>query len=191
MRTLLVALGLIAVSFPLLEAADGSSEEHPIYGQRVTTLSGQPVDLSRYKGKVLLIVNTASECGATPQYGPLQELNEKYSDDGLAILAFPCNQFGAQEPGSAAEIADFCKTNYGVTFDVFSKTDVNGEDAAPLFAYLTSPETGLDDTGKIRWNFEKFLVSRDGRVLNRFRTSVEPDAPEVVAAIEKALGKAR
>lgn len=173
----------------LITMANGAdkADSHPVYGQTMMTLSGQPVDLSKYKGKVLLIVNTASECGATPQYEPLQELHEKYADDGLAVLGFPCNQFESQEPGTSDDIAQFCKANYGVSFDMFSKIDVNGSDAAPLYAFLTSDKTGLDDTGKVKWNFEKFLVSKDGKVIGRFRTGVEPDSLEVVQAIEAAL----
>lgn len=179
----LLTLGVASMSC----AAEPSTDSHPIYGQSMTSLGGQPVDLSKYRGKVLLIVNTASACGATPQYEPLQALHEKYADEGLVVLGFPCNQFGAQEPGTAPEIAEFCKVNYGVTFDMFSKIDVNGEQAAPLFKYLTSDQTGLDDVGKVRWNFEKFLVAQDGRILRRFRTAVSPDSPEVIAAIEAAL----
>jgi glutathione peroxidase len=171
---------------PMTSAAD-KTEDHPIYGQTMKSLEGKPVDLAKYRGKVLLIVNTASECGATPQYEPLQGLHEKYSDKGLAVLGFPCNQFGAQEPGSSADIAQFCQANYGVGFEMFEKIDVNGGQAPPLYAHLISDEAGLDDTGKVRWNFEKFLIGKDGRVLKRFRTAVQPDSPEVIAAIEAAL----
>lgn len=176
-------LGLTTMS----NAADKPAQKHPVYGKTMETLNGESVDLSKYKGKTLLIVNTASQCGATPQYASLQDLHEKYADQGLAVLGFPCNQFGSQEPGSAKEISQFCTANYGVTFDMFAKTDVNGKDAAPLFAYLTSEAAGLEDTGQVRWNFEKFLVSGDGQVLARFRTSVEPDSVAIVKAIEKAL----
>lgn len=180
------ALSLM-VSNSMTHAADKSDQAHPIYSQTMNSLDGKPVDLSKYKGKVLLIVNTASECGATPQYEPLQALHKKYADKGLAVLGFPCNQFGSQEPGTSQEIASFCKENYGVDFDMFEKIDVNGKDAAPLFAFLTSEKTGLDDAGKVNWNFEKFLVSKDGKVIKRFRTPVDPSAPQVVAAIEAAL----
>ncbi len=165
--------------------------KHPVLGHRMKALDGKEVDLAKFKGKVLLIVNTASECGATPQYEPLQTLHEKYSKQGLVVAGFPCNQFGAQEPGTDKEITAFCKENYGVTFPMFSKVDVNGKKAAPLFRFLTSKKTGLKekDTGPVRWNFEKFLVSREGKVLARFRTSVEPDSTEVVKAIETALDK--
>lgn len=176
----LLALGM-TVSAAEKDAA------HPIYGQKMKSLSGKEVDFSAYKGKVLLIVNVASECGATPQYEPLQALHTKYSQQGLAILGFPCNQFGKQEPGTEAEIATFCKKNYGVEFDMFAKIDVNGESQAPLYKYLTSEAAYQADPGKVRWNFEKFLVSRDGQVIGRFRTAVEPDDAQVISAIEAAL----
>lgn len=179
-----IAMVLIMVA---VARSEENSVNHPVYGQQMKTLAGKEVDLSTYKDKVLLIVNTASKCGATPQYEPLQALHEKYRDKGLVVIGFPCNQFGGQEPGSAEVIQKFCTENYDVDFDMFAKVDVNGSDAAPLFKFLTSDKTGLDDQGSIRWNFEKFLVSRDGKVVARFRTSVQPDSPEVVAKIEKEL----
>ena len=190
MRNLITAstlLAIAAVSVVAVEAAD--KDKHPIYGQTMKSLTGKKVDLSKYKGKVLLIVNTASACGATPQYEPLQALHEKLADKGLVVAGFPCNQFGEQEPGSNDEIAGFCKKNYGVTFDMYSKIDVNGDDAAPLFKYLTSEKSGLKrkDVGRVGWNFEKFLIGRDGKVIARFRTGTEPDSSEVLGAIEKAL----
>ena len=151
------------------------------------SLDGKKVDLSKYEGKVVLIVNVASQCGATPQYEPLQGLYETYKDKGLVVLGFPCNQFGEQEPGSAEDIQEFCTENYGVTFDLFSKIDVNGENAAPLYRYLTSKDTNPGFSGPIGWNFEKFLVSREGKVVARFKTPVEPDSEEVVKAIEAEL----
>ncbi|MCA8997295.1 MAG: glutathione peroxidase [Planctomycetaceae bacterium] len=153
------------------------------------TLTGKPVDLKEYQGKVVLMVNVASKCGATPQYAPLQSLYEKYKDKGLVVLGFPCNQFGRQEPGSAEDIQEFCEANYGVTFPMFSKIDVNGEEAAPLYKYLTSEETNPKHAGKIRWNFEKFLIGRDGQIIDRFATGVQPDEPQVIAAIEEELAK--
>lgn len=187
MRKLALTCSVLTLATMTITHAADKSDEHPVYGRTMKSLAGKPVELEKYRGKVLLIVNTASKCGATPQYEPLQGLHEKYADKGLAVLGFPCNQFGAQEPGSAKEIATFCKSNYGVSFDLFEKIDVNGDQAAPLYAFLTSDKTGLEDTGKVRWNFEKFLVSKDGKVLKRFRTPVEPDSPEVIAAIEAAL----
>jgi glutathione peroxidase len=168
-----------------------SKDKHPIYSQTMKSLTGKKIDLKKYQGKVLLMVNVASECGATPQYGPLQKLHQKYSQAGLVVLGFPCNQFGAQEPGTEKEIAQFCKKNYGVDFTMFGKIDVNGEKAAPLYKHLTGKDSGLkgDDVGKVGWNFEKFLVGRDGKVVARFRTSAEPDSTEFLNAIAKELNK--
>lgn len=150
----------------------------------VTRLDGTPVTLNDYKGKVVLIVNTASECGLTPQYAGLERLHEKYKDRGLAILGFPSNDFGRQEPGTDAEIAEFCRKNYGVAFDMFSKIVVKGPGKAPLYEKLT---THPRFSGEIEWNFEKFLVGRDGQVVARFKPGVEPESGEVVSAIEAAL----
>jgi len=163
--------------------------KHPVYGQTMKSLTGKQTKLSKYRGQVMLVVNVASECGATPQYGPLQGLHKKYAERGLAVVGFPCNQFGRQEPGSNAEIASFCKKNYGVDFDMFGKIDVNDEKAAPLYKYLTSKESGLEKTGPIGWNFEKVLLSRRGKPVARFGTGVEPDSEEVVKAIEAELVK--
>ncbi|WP_339907068.1 glutathione peroxidase [Symmachiella dynata] len=194
-RSLIVATGLVMVLASLSfadkdkEKDSGKKKEHPVFSQEMKSLTGKKVDLSKYKGKVLFIVNTASECGATPQYEQLEELHEKYGDKGLAVLGFPCNQFGKQEPGTSEEIISFCEENYGVKFDMFSKVDVNGEDAPPLYKFLTSDKTGLKDTGDVKWNFEKFLINRDGKVVARFRTPVKPDAPEVIKAVEAELAK--
>lgn len=187
MRLFVLSCCVLPLAISSMTNAADKTDKHPIYGQTMTSLEGKAVDLAKYRGQVMLIVNTASECGATPQYDPLQGLHEKYAGKGLAVVGFPCNQFGAQEPGSSQDIAKFCQSNYGVSFDMFEKIDVNGKEAAPLYAYLTSDTNGLDDTGKVRWNFEKFLIGRDGRVLKRFRTGVQPDSPEVIAAIEAAL----
>lgn len=154
------------------------------------TLDGKKVNLAKkYKGKVVLLVNVASKCGKTPQYEPLQALNEKYGKKGLAVVGVPCNQFGKQEPGTAKQIEEFCTKNYGVTFDMLAKVDVNGKEAAPLYQYLTSDKTNPEFAGKITWNFEKFLIGRDGKVVARFAPKVEPDSEEVVKAIEKELAK--
>lgn len=187
LTTVFTLLAIAAASIVSVEAAD--KDKHPIYGQTMKSLTGKKVDLSKYKGKVLLIVNTASECGATPQYEPLQALHEKLADKGLVVAGFPCNQFGKQEPGSNDEIAGFCKKNYGVSFDMFGKIDVNGDEAAPLFKYLTSEKSGLKgkDLGRVGWNFEKFLIGRDGKVIARFRTRAQPNSQEVLDAIDKAL----
>nr|WP_315852368.1 glutathione peroxidase [Thalassoroseus pseudoceratinae] len=172
-------------------AADtkSSKDTSPVLKHTMKSLDGKKVDLSKYEGKVLLIVNVASQCGATPQYEPLQELYSKYKDEGLVVLGFPCNQFGSQEPGSADEIQEFCKSNYGVTFPMFAKIDVNDDNAADLYQYLTSKQAFPKDSGRVRWNFEKFLVSRDGKVVDRFRTPVQPDSQPVIKAIEAELAK--
>lgn len=193
-KTLVTTLALLLAT-PLAHAdkktADSAKGKHPIYSQTMKSLTGKKVDLKKYQGKVLLVVNVASECGATPQYGPLQELHKKYGKQGLAVVGFPCNQFGAQEPGTEKEIAQFCQKNYGVEFDMFGKVDVNGEKAAPLFKFLTGKKSGLKgkDVGKVGWNFEKFLISRDGKVIARYRTGTEPNSESVVAAIRKELEK--
>jgi glutathione peroxidase len=147
-------------------------------------IDGKPVDLSRYQGQVVLMVNVASQCGFTPQYAGLEELHKKYAAKGLRILGFPSNDFGEQEPGTNSEIAQFCKQNYGVEFDMFSKIVVNGPGQAPLYKYLTGyPKS----PGPIDWNFEKFLVGRNGEVIGRFKSDVEPDSKQLVGAIETAL----
>lgn len=150
------------------------------------SLAGKPVNLSKYQGKVVLVVNVASDCGATPQYSDLQALHTKYADQGLAVLGFPCNEFGGQEPGSDSDIAGFCRSNYGVTFDMFSKIVVNGEGQCPLYKYLTKDSKFA---GPVGWNFEKFLIGRNGEVVARFKTDAEPASPEVINAIEAELAK--
>ena len=146
------------------------------------TISGQDKKLSEYAGKVLLLVNVASECGLTPQYDGLEKLHEQYADKGLAVIGFPANEFGAQEPGTNDAIQEFCRTKYGVKFDMMGKVVVKGEGIHPLFAWLTK-ETG----GDIKWNFGKFLVGKSGEILARFEPNVEPTSPELTQAIEKAL----
>ena len=149
-------------------------------------IDGTPVALSRYQGQVMLIVNTASACGFTPQFAGLQALHERYGGRGLVVLGFPCNQFGAQDPASNDEIATFCQRNYGVDFPMMAKVDVNGAEAHPLFAWLRAEAPGLLGSTAIKWNFTKFLVGRDGRVIRRYAPQ---DAPESLAAdIEAALG---
>jgi glutathione peroxidase len=151
----------------------------------VKDIHGKTVTLDRYKGKVLLIVNTASKCGFTPQYKGLEALWQKYRARGLEVLGFPCNQFGAQEPGTEDEIASFCEVNYGVTFPLFAKVDVNGDGAAPLFKHLKAAKPGLLGTEAIKWNFTKFLVDREGAVVARFAPNDEPAA--LAGDIEKLL----
>ena len=158
--------------------------------QEMKTLDGKKINLAKkYDGQVVLLVNVASKCGLTPQYEQLESLHDKYSKQGLAIVGVPCNQFNEQEPGTAEEIAEFCKKNYGVEFDLLAKVDVNGEDACPLYEFLTSEETNPEFDGEIAWNFEKFLFSRRGQVVKRFAPHVKPDAPVVVQAIEAELAK--
>ena len=148
-------------------------------------IDGQPVTLRQYAGKVLLVVNTASACGFTPQFGGLQKLHEKYQDRGLVVVGFPCNQFGSQDPGSNAEIGQFCERNYGVSFPMMQKIDVNGGEAHPLYRWLTSEAPGLLGSRAIKWNFTKFLVGKDGRVVRRYAPQ---DAPESLSRdIEAAL----
>lgn len=152
----------------------------------VAATDGSPVSLKSFAGRVLLIVNTASRCHFTPQYAGLQALHEKYRTQGFAVLAFPCNQFGAQEPGSSADIAIFCAAQYAVEFPVFAKIDVNGPAADPLFQFLTASRPGLLGTRRIKWNFTKFLISREGVPLARYAPRCDPSA--LYGAIEKALG---
>ena len=149
-----------------------------VYQFEADTLTGQHQSLEDYKGKVLLIVNTASKCGFTPQYEGLEALYQKLHQRGLEILGFPCNQFGSQEPGSDGDIAEFCQLNYGVSFPMFSKIDVNGDDAHPLFVHLKEKAPGLLGSKKIKWNFTKFLVNRDGEVVERFPPQTKPESLE-------------
>ena len=158
-----------------------------IYDFSATAIDGSEVPLERYRGKVLLIVNTASKCGFTPQYEGLETLHEQLSDKGLVVLGFPCNQFGAQEPGTPDEIDEFCSANYGVTFPMFEKIEVNGPGRHPLYAELTAVPDEAGEAGDIQWNFEKFLLSPDGEVVARFRPLVEPEADEITSAIEANL----
>ena len=158
-------------------------------GFKMKSITGKEVDLAEYKGKVVLMVNVASKCGLTPQYEAMEALYEKFKDKGLVVVGFPCNQFGKQEPGTDAQIAEFCSETYKVKFPMFSKVDVNGESAAPLYKYLTALETKPKDKGEITWNFEKFLVGKNGTVVARFAPRTEPDAKEVVALIEAELAK--
>jgi len=167
---------------PHVAARTGADD---IYGIPVRTIEGRETSLGEYRGKVLLIVNVASRCGFTPQYRGLEELYKTYGERGLVVLGFPSNQFGGQEPGSEGEIAQFCSTNYGVTFPMFSKIEVNGEGAHPLYRYLKSERGGLLGSEAIKWNFTKFLVDRDGKVVDRFAPSTKPG--ELTRAIEKLL----
>ena len=157
-----------------------------IYDHPVQALDGSGADLHDYEGKVALVVNVASKCGLTPQYEGLEKLQKTYGDQGFTVLGFPCNQFLGQEPGTSEEIATFCSTTYGVTFPMFEKIDVNGDDQHPLYAELTQVEDADGAAGDVQWNFEKFLVAPGGQV-TRFRPGVEPEDPAIVSAIEANL----
>lgn len=180
-----LAFGLVAI----VKAAD-SPKASSVLDFKVKDIDGKEVNLAKYKGEVLLIVNTASNCGYTPQYKGLEKVYETYKGKGLEVLAFPANEFGAQEPGTDAEIKTFCTTKYNVTFPVFSKIVVKGQGSAPLYSYLTktaNPSTA----GDIKWNFTKFLVNRKGEVIARFEPGDKPEGEKVTAAIEKALAEAK
>ena len=153
----------------------------------VNTLAGQPSSLADLDGRTLLIVNVASKCGLTPQYTGLEALHERFADRGFAVVGFPCNQFGGQEPGSAEEIAEFCSATYGVSFPMFEKIEVNGPDRHPIYTELTATADAEGQAGDIQWNFEKFLVGPDGAVIARFRPMTTPEAPELIEAIEANL----
>src|SRR6195952_5605337 len=156
-----------------------------IYDFTATSLAGENVSLKRYEGKVLLIVNTASACGFTPQYKGLEALQRTLGPRGFSVLGFPCNQFGKQEPGDAAQIGEFCEKNYGVTFPMFAKVDVNGANAHPLFKYLTEKEPGVLGIEAIKWNFTKFLVDREGNIVKRFAPITKPES--ITDEVEKLL----
>jgi len=151
------------------------------------TIDGETKSLGDYSGKVLLVVNVASQCGLTPHYEGLESIHRQYKDRGFAVLGFPCNQFGAQEPGTEAEIASFCSTKFDVTFPLFAKIEVNGPGRHPVYQFLTEQAAQPEGAGDIQWNFAKFVVGKDGRVIARFSPMVEPAAPELVAAIEAGL----
>ena len=170
----------------LAPAAFAASSVHEF---TLDNLKGAPTPLATFKGKVLLVVNVASQCGYTYQYESLQALYAKYKDQGLVLTGFPANNFGGQEPGSNEEIGAFCKSKFGVTFPMFSKISVKGSDKAPLYQFLTDKKANPSTGGEINWNFTKFLVDRNGKVLQRFESAVEPDAKEVLSAIEAALKK--
>ncbi len=157
-----------------------------IFDITVKTIKGEEKQMSEYEGNVLLIVNLASYCGYTPQYKGLEQLNLKYQKLGLRVLGFPCNDYGEQEPGNNEEIQTFCSRNYGVTFDLFDKVHAKGSQQHPLYKFLTS---SVEPRGDVSWNFEKFLVNKKGEVIARFRSSISPESPELITAIEQALAK--
>lgn len=156
-----------------------------LYDFTVTASNGSEVDLAQYRGQVVLVVNTASKCGFTPQFAGLEELWQRYREQGLMVLGFPCNQFASQDPGSNDEIVEFCQVNYGVTFPVMAKIDVNGSDAAPLYQWLTKQAPGFMGSKRIKWNFTKFLVGRDGQVIKRYGPNEDP--ADIAVDIESAL----
>ena len=178
---------LLTLASSLLLAVALSAADAPksVYDVPLKDIDGKDTSLKAYQGKVLLMVNVASKCGNTPQYKALEALYEKYKDQGLVICGFPCNQFHAQEPGTSAEIKTFCTSKYNVTFPMFEKIEVNGENRHPLYVRLAGPSSPFP--GNIKWNFGKFLVGRDGKIVSRFEPKVKPDSPEVVQAIEAAL----
>jgi len=158
-----------------------------VYDFKADSLTGKNIDLAQYRGKVLMIVNTASKCGFTPQYEGLEKVYDQFKDKGVEVLGFPCNQFGSQEPGSADEIGAFCQKNYGVNFPMFAKIDVNGSDAHPLYQYLKSEGRGILGSEAIKWNFTKFLIKKDGTVYKRYAPTTKPE--EMVGDIEKLLAE--
>lgn len=178
---------LLTLASTLLLAVALSAADAPksVYDVPLKDIDGKDTSLKAYQGKVLLIVNVASKCGKTPQYAQLEQLNQEFKKDGLAVLGFPCNDFGGQEPGSNAEIKEFCSTKYKVTFPMFDKLVVKGENKSPLYQTLTGPTSPFP--GDVKWNFGKFLIGRDGKILKRFEPGDKPDAPAVVAAIKEAL----
>jgi len=173
------------VSLILLQIGVLLAQTENIYGFTMNDIEGNPKSLGDYKGKVVLIVNVASKCGLTRQYEGLQALYSKYKDQGFVVLGFPCNQFMGQEPGTEAEIAEFCSVNYGVTFPLFSKIDVNGKDAHPLYRYLKAQQPGTGSKPDIEWNFAKFLIDRNGKPVQRFAPRTKPE--DLTEAIEKLL----
>ena len=189
MRLFFAAALCFGALMPMAAAADkNATPDHECaLDFKMKNIDGKTVDLEDYEGKVVLIVNTASECGLTPQYAGLEELYNKYKEKGFVVLGFPCNQFNGQEPGTDSEIKQFCSTNYNVSFPMFSKIEVNGDGAAPLYKYLTEKDVKPAGKGSISWNFEKFLVDRDGKLIARFAPPTKPGDAEVIKAIESNL----
>jgi len=179
LRTYFLGLVILLMSASLFAAGS-------IYDFTLNSIDGKPMPLADFKGKVILVVNMASRCGFTPQYSALESIYEKYKDQGFVILGFPANNFGSQEPGTNAEIKKFCSAKYNVTFPMYAKVSVKGDDQTPLYKYLTE-SANPTLAGEIKWNFTKFLVDRNGRVVQRFEPETTPDSPQVTSAIEKAL----
>lgn len=178
---------LLSLATSLFFAAALSAADAPksVYDVPLKDIDGKETSLKPYQGKVMLIVNVASKCGKTPQYAQLEQLNQEFQKDGLAVLGFPCNDFGGQEPGTNDQIKEFCSSKYKVTFPMFDKLKVKGAEKHPLYQVLSGPESPYP--GDVKWNFGKFLVGRDGKILKRFEPGVKPDAPEVVEAVKEAL----
>ncbi len=179
LRTFLLGVATLLMSASLFAAGS-------IYDFTLNSIDGRPMPLANFKGKVILVVNVASRCGFTPQYSALESIYEKYKDQGFVILGFPANNFGGQEPGTNAEIKKFCSAKYNVTFPMYAKISVKGQDQTPLYKYLTESANPAY-AGKIKWNFTKFLIDRDGRVVQRFEPDTTPDSPPVTLAIEQTL----
>ncbi len=179
-------LGIFLMLGALLIMATSLFAGSGVYSFTLNSIDGKPAPLADYKGKVVLLVNVASQCGYTPQYTALESIYEKYKDQGFVILGFPANNFGAQEPGTNEEIKTFCSRKYSVKFPMYSKISVKGDDQSPLYSYLTK-QTGPGIEGDIKWNFTKFLVDRNGKVIQRFEPAITPDSKEMTAAIEKQL----
>ncbi len=176
-------LFLVKANVSTVEKGKGKT----VYDFTMKDTGGKDVKLEQFRGKVVMLVNVASKCGYTPQYDGLQKIYEQYKDQGFVILGFPANNFGAQEPGTNEEIVEFCRINYGVKFPVFSKISVKGDDKHPLYKYLTEPATNPDFSGEIKWNFNKFLIGRDGKIIARFESADKPEDAKVTGAIEGAL----
>lgn len=188
MRNVFLLLGIVLGSLPTMLHAQ-ETKKTSVHQFQVVTIDGKKVELAKYRGKVLVIVNVASECGYTGQYKGLQELYAKHAKDGLAILAFPCNDFGGQEPQGEAKIKEFAKKTYGVEFDLFSKVSILGKNGAPLYQFLQSKETNPKHAGEVKWNFEKFIIGRDGTIVARFMADVEPDSKDFLETLRKELEK--
>ncbi len=182
-----IVFGLIP--WAMVSAQSASKKPVSVLDFTMKDIDGKDVPLAKFQGKVLLIVNTASQCGNTPQYKGLQEIYQKYKDQGFEVLAFPANQFGHQEPGTDEQIKQFCSSNYNVSFPLFSKIVVKGKEIHPLYAFLTSEATDPKHAGPITWNFAKFLVNRKGEVIARFQPGAKPESGELISAIEKALAE--
>ena len=187
MRSLNGMLSAVGILASVLSVSGGAAEAESPLDFTVRSIDGEPVDLSQYRGTVVMIVNVASRCGFTKQYAGLQELYETYRDRGFVILGFPANNFLSQEPGTNEEIRQFCTTRFGVTFPMFEKISVKGDDIAPLYALLTDKKRNGEFGGKISWNFNKFLIGRDGTVVARFGSRAKPSSPDVIEAVESAL----